>query len=399
VVDGKVIFMSDVMQAVIQSQSTPGFAKLDPKAQQLQVLQSMIDEKVVLSRADRDSIVITDDEIRSRVDQHIQMIASRQKMDAKALEQAIRAQTGMNMTQYREQLSTQMHDQMLMGKIRQRHIGVVEPTRKEVEKFYEQYRDSLPVQYNSIHVSHLQIKIEPDSLIVDSVRTLAKRLVDSLDQGIAWEVLAKRHSQDSSASRGGSLGYFRKGTLEPEYERAAWRLDLGQYTDSPVKTRFGWHLIRILGKKDDEIQTAQILLRTVPSALDSFHTHNLADSLRNLAQKGENFVALAKKFSSDQETSWKGGSLGWMERSELDSTYQNVIAGLDAGAISEPILIDDSWHIFRLDEARPSRSLTLEDDYAKIAEFAANMIGNAKLQKLTERWRKEVYIDIRLSRN
>lgn len=397
VVDGKVILKSELMAAVLQSQSTPGFAKLDAKAQQERVLQSMIDEKVILARADKDSISITDAEVRGRVDSHIQTLMSRQKLDMKALEKAIRAQVGLSMAQYRDQLTKQIHDQMLMARIRQRHIGVIQPTRQEVEKFFREYKDSLPLQYNSILVSHIQIKIQPSRFIVDSVRAELAKLVDSLDQGIAWEVLAQRYSQDSMAAKGGDLGFFRKGILEPEYERAAWKLDLGRYTDEPVKTRLGWHLIRILGKKDDEIRTAQVLMRTIPSAQDSLQAMSLLDSLRSLALNGQAFGDLALKHSHDPETNWKKGSLGWMERAELDSAYQQVIANLDAGELSEKVRIGDSWHVFRLDQTKPSRDLTLDDDYLKIEEFASNHFANKKLEKMVERWRKEVFIEIRPS--
>lgn len=395
VVDGKVILKSDLMAAVLQSQSTPGFAKLDAKTQNDRVLQSMIDEKVILARADKDSIFITDAEVRGRVDSHIQSLMSRQKLDAKALEKAIRAQIGLSMAQYRDQLTKQIHEQMLMARIRQRHIGIIQPTKQEVEKFFAEFKDSLPLQYNSILVSHIQIKIQPSKAIVDSVRAVLAKLVDTLDQGIAWEVLAKRYSQDSLANKGGDLGFFRKGILEPEYERAAWKLELGRYTDEPVKTRLGWHLIRILGKKDDEIRSAQILLRTIPSAQDSARAMALVDSLRTVALAGTSFADLALKYSTDGETNWKKGSLGWMERSELDSAYQQVIANLDAGEISEKVKIDDSWHIFRLDQAKQSREITLEDDYLKVEEFASNQFANKKLEKLVERWRKEVFIEIR----
>ena len=399
IVDGKVILRSEVMASLQQAATNPTFARLDPKVQQQQVLQTMIDEKVILSRAERDSITITDAEVRTRVDAHIQQLAGKQHLDMKSLEKAVRAQTGFSMAQYRDQLSTQIHDQMLLSRVRQRHVGLIQPTRKEVENFYQEFKDSLPSQYNSILVSHIQIKVQPDSNIVDSVKRLAITIIDSLDHGQAWEVLAKRHSQDSVSAKGGDLGYFRKGLLEPEFERAAWRLQIGQYTDAPVKTRFGWHIIKMLGKKDDGIRTAHILLKTLASAADSAYAITRVDSIRAVALEGKVlFADLARRFSNDPETNFKNGSLGWMERAELDSAYQQVIAGLDPGQVSEKIKIDDSWHIFRLDEAKSSRELNLDDDYAKIEEFTINNMGNKKLQAMVERWRKEVFIEIRLGK-
>ena len=394
-VDGKVILQSELMSAVEQSQGAPGFGGLSPQEQKAKVLESLIDEKVIMSRASRDSIEVSDDEVRNRVDMHLQSIALSQGVDQYRLEQAIQAQLGMTMAQYREQLSAQYYDQYLMARIRQRYIGLVQPTRKDVEAFYQEYRDSLPKQYNSIKVSHIQLPLEASTEIVDSVRNLAVQIIDSLDQGIAWESLVARHSQDTSARQGGDLGFWRKGSLEPSFERVAWRMQIGQYSEIPVKTRLGWHIIKILAKKDEQLRTAQILLRVKPSVADSIALHQRLDSLVNAARSGADFVAMAKTHSQDPETNWRGGSLGWMERNQLDSAYQQEIANLEDGEVSDPVQIENHWHIFKLDESMAVRSLTLEDDYNLIEDIVINKISSEKMQVLVEKWRKEVFIEVR----
>ena len=60
------------------------------------------------------------------------------------------------------------------------------------------------------------------------------RLIDSLDRGMNWEILAKRYSQDASAGKAGDIGFARKGTLDPDYERSMENLGNGQYADQPV---------------------------------------------------------------------------------------------------------------------------------------------------------------------
>jgi peptidyl-prolyl cis-trans isomerase SurA len=396
VVDGKPIMRSEVMTSLYQVQGSPGFAQLSERDQMRQVLDKLIEEKVLLSRVTRDSIVVEEAELQQRVDSHLKGLAARQKVDLATLEKAIQAQLGLNMAQYRKQLSEQIREQMVLARIRQRHVGMVSPTRKEVESFYAEYKDSLPRQYNTIQVSHIELAIEPSKAIVDSVNNLAMLLVDSLDRGVSWDVLAARHSQDSSAAKGGDIGYYRKGSLEPEYERIAWRLENGKYTDAPVKTRLGWHLIRSLGKKDEGMRTAQILLTTKPSAADSAQVILRADSIRTVALGGSSFAELAKQYSTDKETAYRGGNLGWFERGELDSAYVQTVSRLGVGEISEPVLIENSYHLFRLDDERQLREYTLEEDYVRIEEMASTYIGNKKLQTLVNRWKQEVHIDIRL---
>lgn len=396
VVDGKPIMRSEVMSSLYQYQSSPGFSQLPEREQMQRVLDKLIEEKVLLSRVDRDSIVVEDSELQNRVDSHIKGLAARQKTDMASLEKAIKAQLGVSMAQYRKQLGQQIKEQIILSRIRQLHVGVIHPTRKEVESFYQAYRDSLPRQYNCIQVSHLQLAIEPSAAIVDSVRLLAVALIDSLDKGVSWDVLTARHSQDSSAQKGGDIGYYRKGSLEPEYERVAWRLENGKYTDAPVKTRLGWHLIRLLGKKEDGIRTAQILLTTVPSSQDTVRIQVRADSLRTAALGGASFADMAKRWSSDKETAYRGGNLGWFERGELDSAYVQSVSRLAPGEISEPVQIDQAYHIFRLDDERQMREFNMDEDYPRIEDLAATYMANKKLQTFVDRWKQEVHIDIRL---
>ena len=397
VVDGKPIMRSEVMAAIYQQQNAPGFSQKSEKEQVQLVLNNLIDEKVLLSRVDRDSITVEDAELQSRVDAHIKGLAARQNASLAALEKAIQAQLGISMAQYRKQLSEQIREQIVLSRIRQLHVGVIRPTRKEVEQFYQNYRDSLPRQYNSILVSHLQINIEPSATIVDSVKQIALALVDSLDKGISWDVLAARHSQDSSAAKGGDIGYYRKGSLDPDYERAAWRLENGKYTEAPVKTALGWHLIRLLGKREDGARTAQILLTTLPSSQDSLKVFAQLDSIAKAVESGASFAEMAKKWSQDKETNYRGGRLGWFERGELDSAYVQTVARLSPGQVSEPTLIGSAYHLFRLDDERQMREYTLEDDYVRIEEMASTYMANTKLQGLVKKWRQEVHIDIRLN--
>lgn len=78
--------------------------------------------------------------------------------------------------------------------------------------------------------------------------THAKELIDKIKKGDSFEELARQFSKCPSGKNGGDLGFFGKGMMVPEFERAAWSLDKGKFTEKPVKTQFGFHII----KKRDE---------------------------------------------------------------------------------------------------------------------------------------------------
>ncbi len=396
IVDGKPIMRSEVMGNLYQFKNTPEAKSMSESEQMKFVLDQLIDEKVLLSRISRDSIVVSDEEVDQRVSMHLNNLAASQNTDLATLEKAIRMQLGISMTQYRDQLSKQIRDHIYVARIRQIHVGPMAPTKKEVVAFYTEYKDSLPLQYNCISVSHLQLNIEPSQSILDSVKKEAMRLIDSLDRGMNWEILAKRYSQDASAAKGGDIGFARKGTLDPDYERSMERLKNGQYADQPVKTPLGYHIIKVLGRKEDGVRSAHILLRTIPSSQDSLKIINQIEAMREGIKTKEAFAEKAKQYSQDKQTSFKGGDLGWFQRTEFDSNYVQTISRLSVGEISEPVLIENAYHLFRLDDERQERSLTLEEDYPKIEALAANQMETKKLESLVKKWRQEVHIEIRL---
>lgn len=397
VVDGKPIMRSEFLNNLYRFQETPEGSAMSEADQRKYVLDQMIEEKVLLSRIDRDSIVVSEAEVDQRVNAHLSQLAASQNTTLATLEKAIRAQLGISMAQYRDQLAKQIRSHIEMTRVRQRHIGVVNPTKKVVDAFFAEYKDSIPQQFNCVLLSHIQIPIEPDSMIVDSVKKIADSLIDTLNLGMSFELLAKAHSQDSSAAKGGDLGYFKRGQLDPAFERALDALKNGQYSSNPVKTKLGWHIARVIGRKEDGVRSAQILLRTIPTPKDTAKVIALADSLQKNIKTTEAFAAAAKKYSEDKSSNFAGGRLGWFQRNEMEPAYVDPVANLNVGEISEPVLIDGAYHLFRLDDSRQTRDLNLEEDYAKIEQMAASRIENQKLEALVKKWREEVHIEIRMT--
>ena len=80
----------------------------------------------------------------------------------------------------------------------------------------------------------------------------AKAIIADLDNGGDFEAIAKEKSQDGAAANGGDLGYFGAGQMVPEFEEAAFALNAGEYSKEPVKTQFGFHVIKVEDKRDQQ---------------------------------------------------------------------------------------------------------------------------------------------------
>jgi peptidyl-prolyl cis-trans isomerase C len=88
---------------------------------------------------------------------------------------------------------------------------------------------------DEVHARHILVKTEAE----------AKSIIAELDKGADFAALAKQHSTDPGAGSGGDLGYFTRNNMVKEFADAAFALPAGQYTKTPVKTEFGWHVIKV----------------------------------------------------------------------------------------------------------------------------------------------------------
>ncbi len=104
---------------------------------------------------------------------------------------------------------------------------------EEVKGRYDKEIVSLP-KSEEVHARHILVESEDE----------AKSIIADLDGGADFVTLAKEKSTGPSGPSGGDLGFFGKGQMVPEFEQAAFAMEDGQHTAEPVKTQFGWHVIK-----------------------------------------------------------------------------------------------------------------------------------------------------------
>lgn len=397
-VDDQIVLLSELEELrMVSAQQQPGLQKAPADLQRKEILERLIDDKVVLVKAKQDTTIkVSERDIAPRVEEAIGRYVDQQGGEKK-FETLLKQTNGMSLAQFRARLTQQYLEQSYRQKLQYKYVGDHEPSNQQVREFYERYKDSLPLQQNGLRLSHIQIKIKPSPALEKAAYLKADSLLKRLDKGEAFAELAKAKSEDFSAKDGGDLGYTKRGTLDPDFERAAFSLDAGDYTKLPVRTRFGYHIIKVTGKKDNEIRCSHILVRLSPESADSARALKYMDSLRTAALQKGNFAALATQLSEDKKTKDHGGSLGWFTKDKLDPRYLQAVDSLQPGGISAPVAIGDSYHLFRLDAVAPERKMTVDEDWADISQFARNWYLNQKLSSFVKKWRETVHIENRLA--
>ena len=115
-------------------------------------------------------------------------------------------------------------------------------SEEEIKRYYDEHSEEfmLPERWRASHV------------LVDTPKE-AEEIREKLKQGASFEELAEKRSKDAASKKGGDVGYFSKGQLIPEFEKACFELELGELSDV-VKTQFGYHVIKLTDRKSPEVQ-------------------------------------------------------------------------------------------------------------------------------------------------
>ena len=222
VIEDHIILKSDLIQMVnmtaIQNRIDP---RLNPDAFiQLQnsVVQSMIDQKIMLEMAELDSITVEEKEVNQALDQQIQMLiaqAGSEELAEKALGQSIK--------DFRREFWYDMRDRMISERYQQQLLNAIAVTRFDVKEFYKTYRDSIPHLPMKVKVRHLQIPINPSDMAKEKTRKFLLDLKTKINGGASFADLAKEHSLDpGSKNNGGELGWVNRGSMVKNFETEAF---------------------------------------------------------------------------------------------------------------------------------------------------------------------------------
>ena len=208
---------------------------------------------------------------------------------------SLEATFGKNLQQIKADYWEEIYNAMLIERFRLNLTAGFMVGKKEVENFYNIYRDSLPPSPASANFSIYNIKFTPGKQTIDASYKFVKNLKDSIvNKGSSFETIVKNYSDDvASISSGGKIGYTNRGSLFPQYEEVAYSMKVGEISD-PIITDAGHHIIKLLDKRGNKISTQHVLKFISPTENDKKETIEKINSVYQKSQLDplflENFI-------------------------------------------------------------------------------------------------------------
>lgn len=371
------------------------------------ILKQKLTEKLLSTKAELDSLPLTDERIDGELDQRIQYFA-RQFGGEKGLEEFY----GKSIAEIKQNYRDKIRTSLLMQEMQQKILKDIKVSPTDIKTFFNSIeKDSLPYYSSEVEVAQIimepKVSKEAKEIAFGKVNELRARLIN----GDNFRTIAKIYSDDKgSAVQGGDLGWFGRGMMVPEFEAAAFKTPQDSIS-KVIETKFGYHIIQPIKRRGDEINARHVLIRPQIYKADIELARERIDSILNLINIDTiSFVDAAKKFSTEKRTGARGGYLANPNNGntkipvdELPKDVFLTIQGLKPGEVSQPELTTIQsatgepikvWRILYLKSESKPHIANLKDDYQKM-QIAAE---EDKKQKTLNRWieknKKQFYIQV-----
>lgn len=359
------------------------------------MLQQMILQKMLVEQAERDSVLVTDEEVEGTLDNRVRYFISLYGSKEK-LEQV----SGKTVYQLKEDYRDAVRETMIAEKMQGQILQHVKITPAEVKNFYDKIpADSLPFFPATVEMG--QIVIDPPvspELEQYAREKLEKIRKDIVEGGADFELQANLNSQDpGSRDNGGDLGVVSRKDLVPEFSAAAFKLQNGEISQI-VKTKYGYHIIQMVRRQGEDAHLRHILIKPEITTADFQKALLKLDSVRAELISGKiTFQEAVGKYGTDEMSKRTGGMIPdqqtgstQLEVEKLDPTLALMIDTLKPGSFSQPQVFDagkgeKSCRIVYMKSISSPHKANLKDDYGKIQEVALQQ----KKSKTMDEWLAE----------
>ncbi len=366
-------------------------------------------QKLFLHQAAIDSIEVSEQEVIGQVERRTNWLIEQVGGSKEKLEEYYNKTS----TQIREMLRENIRDGLTVQKMQQHIVGEIKITPAEVRRYFKDLpQDSIPFVPTQVEVQIVTLEPKIPLEEVERVKKTLRDYTDGINSGkMSFATYARFYSEDpGTARRGGELGFMGKGELVPEYANVAFNLQDLNKVSKIVETEFGFHIIQLIEKRGDRINTRHILLKPKVEEKDLeaalVRLDSIADDIRN--QKFT-FDDAATYISQDKDTKNNHGLMAnkntgtaRFEMQDLAQVSQEVakmVENMNVGEISRAFtMINDKGKevcaIVKLKSRINGHKATISEDYQRLKAIVMEKRSEDKLEKWIKEKQKHTYVRI-----
>ncbi len=343
-------------------------------------------------QADIDTVEVQESMVTQAVEQRINYLISNLGSKEK-VEEYFRKP----LAEFRQQMSESMRNQYRVQEVQRNISKDLKVTPSDVRRYFSSLpEDSIPFIPMQVEAEIISVNPKIPQQEIDDVKARLRDYADRVNRGESeFSTLAILYSEDGSSVRGGEIGFMGRGHLEPEYAAVAFNLNDPKKVSKIVETQYGYHIIQLIEKRGDRINTRHILLRPKVSDSELTNSLNRLDSLRTEINNGKFTFEEATVVSQDKDTRNNHGQMVnpenntiRFEMSQLPQEVAKKISTMEVGDISEAFVMKDPKRdrdivaLVKLTARIPAHKANLSDDYQVIK----GMYENAAKQKMVDEW-------------
>ena len=365
-----------------------------------EVVSSIVDEELLVQQAARDTAIqVTDQEVADGVEQQVRKVRGNFTSEVDYRDELKKAgfQTP---EEYRRWLTDQqrraaLQNRLIDGLKASGKLKPVSPTEQEMRKFFEQQKGNLGSRPATISFRQIVISPKPNPAAMAKVRAQADSIVLELRGGADFATAARRFSQDpGSREQGGSLNWFRRGVMVPEFERVAFSLKPGVISD-PVPSPFGYHIIQVERIQPAEVQARHILLTPEVDSANVDSARTLAARLSGLLAKGASFDSLQRIYHDPSGGERQAENV---PADKLPEAYAKAIAEADSGTVVPVFTLKgagdrDQFAVVQVTGRRSQGEIRYEDVKDRIR---AQLGQELAIRRYIDQLRKTTYVEMRI---
>lgn len=369
--------------------------------------EQMAIEKLYLHQAEIDTVEVPNSsvvaEVEARLNFYITQLGSKEKM-----EEYFRK----SMPEMREAMMDMVRNSYKVRQVQQSLTKDVKATPSDVRKYFDGLSiDSVPYVPTMVEVQILTLNPVIPRQEIEDTKARLRQMAEQVNKGQSeFSTLAILYSEDKeSAVRGGETGFLGRGHLDPEYAAAAFNLNDPKRVSKIVESQYGYHIIQLIEKRGDRINTRHILLRPKVSDHDLTQAVNRLDSIRTdmVDAKKFTFEEATAYISQDKDTRNNKGIMvnpnngtPYFEMAQLPQEVAKVVDKMEPGEVSKPfIMIDPKLNrevvaIVKLTERKAAHRANIADDYQTIKDMYENDQREKILRNWLEKKIKDTYVRI-----